>query len=343
MTIDNSRGIVRKNYIDIAKFIGIVCVLIGHTNFGDVLAGMGPIVKIGERWFTVNVWSFHMPLFFIISGYLFRPDQIGIIMRKSKGLLIAYCTTVVSFVAYYFFVIQNHYTAKMWLLGGLCGLPSGYGETNGVGGIWFLLALFWARLIVNEIVKIPEKCYQLVVAVVVAWLGVISFGVLKFPLSVQHGMLGSAFMFVGYCMGEYNLLEKINLSLWIVCLILWLYTNQVDGFIAMVCCDPGSFTAMIGGVLGTVVVIGIALFISKIRFVSNVLAFLGRITMYVLCTHIFELTTGIMESFRQIAISTWGIDIHIFVYRCVWSFGTAILISFAVSKLRGILNARIKH
>lgn len=47
--------------MDIAKGIGIILVLAGHTyNYNCV----GPIVN-----------TFHMPLFFIISGFFFSPQE----------------------------------------------------------------------------------------------------------------------------------------------------------------------------------------------------------------------------------------------------------------------------
>ena len=49
----------RKKYIDIAKGIGILLVLIGHIDWGNYIL-------------TNTIYSFHMPLFMMVSGYLFH-------------------------------------------------------------------------------------------------------------------------------------------------------------------------------------------------------------------------------------------------------------------------------
>lgn len=49
----------RIQALDIAKGIGIVLVVIGHSINGDALLGR-------------IIWSFHMPLFFIIAGMCFN-------------------------------------------------------------------------------------------------------------------------------------------------------------------------------------------------------------------------------------------------------------------------------
>ena len=46
------------NWIDLAKGIGIILVLIGHSKFLPITL-------------KNYIYSFHMPLFFILSGYVF--------------------------------------------------------------------------------------------------------------------------------------------------------------------------------------------------------------------------------------------------------------------------------
>lgn len=58
MNIDSNNRIA---WVDIAKGIGIVLVLIGHISQNKNL-----------HYF---IYSFHMPLFFIISGYLYSEKE----------------------------------------------------------------------------------------------------------------------------------------------------------------------------------------------------------------------------------------------------------------------------
>lgn len=52
----------RLNWVDYIKGIGIILVVIGHTT------------SIGDIWKTW-IYTFHMPLFFCISGYLFKHNR----------------------------------------------------------------------------------------------------------------------------------------------------------------------------------------------------------------------------------------------------------------------------
>ena len=63
--IDFSSNVNRIEWIDIAKGIGIILVVIGH-NFSD-----GENIIYLRKW----IYSFHMPLFFLLSGILFSAKQ----------------------------------------------------------------------------------------------------------------------------------------------------------------------------------------------------------------------------------------------------------------------------
>lgn len=61
---------VRENWIDWAKSIGIMLVIMGHYGMGDKIYG-------------TFIYAFHMPLFFIVSGYLFTPPPCKIILTNN--------------------------------------------------------------------------------------------------------------------------------------------------------------------------------------------------------------------------------------------------------------------
>lgn len=70
----------RSQALDIAQGIGIILVVIGH------------IINVNSYIGRV-IWSFHMPLFFFISGYCYNEEKwrnnIGeIILRRAKQLLL---------------------------------------------------------------------------------------------------------------------------------------------------------------------------------------------------------------------------------------------------------------
>ena len=70
----------RYDYIDISKGIGILMVVWAHI----MLAG----------WTHQMFYAFHMPLFFLLSGMLFRRDKYtsfsSFLAHRAKRLLIPY-------------------------------------------------------------------------------------------------------------------------------------------------------------------------------------------------------------------------------------------------------------
>jgi fucose 4-O-acetylase-like acetyltransferase len=62
--------LTRKNWADYARGIGIVLVVFGHVEFGLMSAGIPMDKALFEIVHSV-VYTFHMPLFFFLSGYFY--------------------------------------------------------------------------------------------------------------------------------------------------------------------------------------------------------------------------------------------------------------------------------
>ena len=69
----------RINWIDWAKSIGISLVVTGHANHNN--ADVVPMI-----------FMIHMPLFFVISGFLFKTESTlrELMIRSFRGLVIPY-------------------------------------------------------------------------------------------------------------------------------------------------------------------------------------------------------------------------------------------------------------
>lgn len=61
---------MRIRYIDVARGLGIFLVIIGHLNTNEILHN--------------TIYSFHMPFFFFLSGYLNKPSQDFKLLLKKK-------------------------------------------------------------------------------------------------------------------------------------------------------------------------------------------------------------------------------------------------------------------
>lgn len=128
-------------YIDIAKGFAMLCIIAGH--FGIVSA---------ERF----VFTFHVPLFFLLSGYFLstKVSFLPFMKQKARQLLVPYYVTGV--VLLVVATVVNHFVwpeidalnnAKSMLGALLYGSGAPHSEPfaiRQIGLLWFLWALFFS-------------------------------------------------------------------------------------------------------------------------------------------------------------------------------------------------------
>ena len=106
----------RINYIDIAKGIGILFVILSHSKF-DQITFLRILSNIG--------WMFHMPLFFILSGLCFRKKGKEIYYALFKRLVVPFYFTILLFIIFY--LVSGHIDeSKDWIWGGIYGSGLSY-------------------------------------------------------------------------------------------------------------------------------------------------------------------------------------------------------------------------
>lgn len=150
-------NIARLNYLDVAKGIAIILVVLGHANFGD-------------NYLCNWISSFHMPIFFIVSGILLSfkdnwkdQDMNGIVIKKAKQLLYPYFTFSLLMILYHIVVALKNGTyseLRNRILQTIC--------LYGADTFWFLSTLFIAEVIFIAIYKYAKKkwIYFLIIFIV---------------------------------------------------------------------------------------------------------------------------------------------------------------------------------
>lgn len=133
----------RIEYIDIAKGIGIILVVIGHVVWG------GNYPMGGARTISNFIYSFHMPLFFVISGLCIKDSKRinkCTLKKMVKSYLVPYAIWTV------FYVLVFELLALISNKASYISLENGvfvHAITNcGIAPLWFLLSLFVAEIIV---------------------------------------------------------------------------------------------------------------------------------------------------------------------------------------------------
>lgn len=133
-------GTKRLDWIDIAKGIAIILVIVGHT-----VPNPSPLRHA--------IFSFHMPVFFILAGYTFRPKPWRELVSGSVSrLLVPYVVLALAWQVPTFLMSGAPLTGSA-LTGGLEMLVFASGVdvpglgVAAVGMAWFLAALFTSRLL----------------------------------------------------------------------------------------------------------------------------------------------------------------------------------------------------
>ena len=224
---------MRNISFDIMKGIGIVAVIIGHSS-----------IPVSLRNF---IFTWHMPMFFMISGYFYRPNSVVVSLKKNfKSLIIPYLFTAV-FLSLLTFVAplignKEPYSLNLFINqvyaiiygAGSAMLPNG--GNYFVGAIWFLLALFWCRFAFN-IIYTRVNDYYIIITLLVSILSTFTAQYVFIPSNVLQGFSAMLFFLLGYIAKERKILFK-NVNIFIVysiILVLILYSS-FQGPIGMVTC-----------------------------------------------------------------------------------------------------------
>ena len=158
----------RNLYIDVLKALCIILVVLGHCvqyGAGKEYSDYG--IFFGNPVF-IFIYSFHMPLFMLISGFLFaysvkNRSWLNVLITKGKQLLIplagwSIVSTLISIIK----IICGVSTRKFSFIWLCQSLYSGFW-----GGPWFLWAMWWgivAVILVRTLLKDNPLAYLLLIA-----------------------------------------------------------------------------------------------------------------------------------------------------------------------------------
>lgn len=142
----------RLPWVDSLKGVGIILVILGHSAIPDSVHQM--------------IYRFHMPLFFFLSGFLFRGEFSGQwARRKVNRLLVPYFLYGLLSVAV-FYVVKGFSLSEMTY--GLLAL-------SGIGALWFLPCLFLAEILgAWAIARCPGGRMRILIALIIAVVGYVS-------------------------------------------------------------------------------------------------------------------------------------------------------------------------
>jgi fucose 4-O-acetylase-like acetyltransferase len=231
----NTSTAPRIEWLDFVKGVAIICIVAGHSgNYGSLK--------------NYVVFSFHVPIFFIISGFIFGNSNSiklsfgEISYKRFRSLIAPYFTTGLIFfllitVLYLFNWAWAFYTihynklnvnitdvinilvplviGKQILLNFCYGTGKEVSQLKSVIGVvsalWFLPSMFCANIIFYFFLKLFEKYSIAIQSIIIIILTVIGYMIGKYiflPWSIDVSLVAQIFIFSGYLMQKYKIFEK---------------------------------------------------------------------------------------------------------------------------------------
>lgn len=276
----------RLDTFDIMKFFGIIMVIVGH---------MTP-------YFENFIFSFHMPLFFIVAGYFYRTKGIKESFATDiKHLIYPYVLTALAIVLTYFacsFVKEN-VNMKHWLI----AMVYGSGSLNHsspllakvpiIGAIWFLLALFWCKNIYNVICHYSKKPF--VLSFLLSCIAILlDRYVINLPFAILPGIGALMFYALGNFVKQKGGFLNMSPFLGTICVLVWII-SFLTSEMSMVRCYYQDFVInVIGAIGGTYMLFLFSDFLSTCRYpLRTTVIWGGQNSLTFLCIHLYDLDVPI--------------------------------------------------
>lgn len=167
-------------YLDVAKFFAIFLVVLGHC------IQMMSTDKFSDNLLYKWIYTFHMPLFMIMSGYFasssLKNNIFHVIYKKFVQLIVPAITCTVICLIYLFFV-RNDFSVRDEI----------------IGNSWFLKTLFlnYIVFVVVKKIKLPDWILFLVSQIIIF--------LIPHSYSLQFSYL-YFFFWIGYLLRKYDLI-----------------------------------------------------------------------------------------------------------------------------------------
>lgn len=196
-----SEGKNRVEWVDMVKFWGIILVIAGHhETFGDLEKSA--------------IFSFHMPLFFFMSGLFVK--RRGICGTIKKGLK--------SYILPYVILVLVCALTAGWLRGIVFGaygvenydvewmIKTSFLYGNGWGLMWFLPCLFTVSILMEILFALIPN--DMVRGIVIAAINMITAVYVPGPLfwELHEALMALLFVYFGYMVRKYILDERMRMK-----------------------------------------------------------------------------------------------------------------------------------
>ncbi len=276
----------RYLYLDVVKGIAIISVVLGH------------IILKYESNNSLCIWlySFHLPIFFIISGILFalNPQKLVIgnkefILKKIKNLLYPYITFSIISIIYLVIKGEGLVSIIKVCINTIC--------LFGYGPIWFLPTLLISEILAFFLLKKARKI-KLIFIITITLIIIIMSNLLQISYwqeniinemiykilnLIVRSLIATLFILGGYYFQKirYKIIEKP--IIYAIILLINIYICQINGLIDIHYCKINNFILFIYTAFTTS--ISIIIIVEKLCKNEKILSFFGKNSLIVMATH----------------------------------------------------------
>ena len=282
MSLTNPQ-IKRRQWIDVLKGIAIILVVYGHNTSDNSF-----------------LQCFHMPLFFILSGFIFSPKPIKDYFHKTiNRLLLPYCSFLISIFLLDILAIIHDTNLLSWSTSlDACNalllklLYGGEFLKESYAVFWFISVLWFSTNLFNCILKYEVTLYFLPLLILIGYLmQIIPFAL---PYNIQVVPMATSYIWIGFLLKKVFNEKRIHgwenhklfflLMAFLVIYVVFILRKYLA--LDMKYNFYGTpFISLVSSILASVSIAIIALFISKKRHIAEILSYIGLASMSIMYLH----------------------------------------------------------
>ena len=281
----------RIGWVDFSKGIAIILVIVGHTINNPFIRGV--------------IFSIHMPLFFIASGYTSkcsedRQTYCKKVARSAIHLLIpAYCIFVTRLLLY---IIVDHESFPLPNILLTPVFASGIDVTIGdevipaFGMIWFLVVLFGMRSL-YDLIQLKVKGNALtILCIVLSLVGMVIGKFMQLPFCLDLDLATLAFFHFGQKLKSFDFYAS-KLHIYILSAAVWGAGLGICGIVLHKYLELASRTyplyplSYVTALAGCMFVYLIGAWVERVealKHIFNALCFLGKHSMVLYTIHAYD-------------------------------------------------------
>ena len=312
----------RIQWIDIAKGITIIAMIIGHSvPYGSSIRNL--------------IFSFHMPLFFILTGYTMREDAdfkelcsglkkdflrliVPMLLFQSVNFFLSVLLRGESFHSAFLFYLKQVIWASAVDVNGYPAL----------GALWFLVVMFWSKSFYRGIRFYFPSQYSGAIYMLMAVLGKMISARVWLIQSFDIAMVAVLFLWLGNVLKENEaVLSRHNLPWMIFAFSFWMFWWQDGVYIEMGTRSyPHFIMCILEAVAGSVCIFALARSFEANELINKVMSKIGLHTLIILGVHH-------LDSWAAFLWSNYPLGLSI-VLRCAFDLTVAFLIVYAGKRTR---------